>query len=244
MAKKLYVRHSKAEDEKAVFDFYTGNPHNFVAKRDRDLWKERIASGAVTIIEDDKGKIMAAAITYPVTKKNAAGEDVHAWSEIGSVRVALDGVGLFKPLLSALVTRAFLLEPPEDRFAIEIVNGNDHSKHVFEKEGAVPFNAPKALLDKVAGTMAPDDTTSKDMNWFQLSIESMPHLAQNMLDCIKNPKLVNKKTGEEYELDFSKSVVVSFFKPALEKIAGNNYGDAKKPDMSQGLKKHRNRLGP
>jgi len=243
MATKLYVRFSTAADEQKIFDYYNENKHEFVAKREPEIWKERIASGAVTLIEDEHGKIVASSIHYPIVVKDDKGEDVHKWSEIGSVRVTLPGVGLFKALISAHVMRAYLLEPPEDRFAIEIVQGNEHSKHVFLKEGATPWAIPQELADKVAATISKDDTTGK-MDWFQLGIESMPHFAKLLLDCEANPKMTNKKTGEEFELDFSKCVVTNKFHDALEKVAGLDFGDPAQPNPAQGLKKHHDKFNP
>ena len=63
MAKKLFVRYAEPADEKKIFDFYSQNEHQYVAKRDPDVWRERIANGAVTLIEDENGKIVASAIS-------------------------------------------------------------------------------------------------------------------------------------------------------------------------------------
>src|ERR1700733_14489640 len=116
MVQKLFVRFSTSKDEKDIFDFYKKNEHTFVFLRDAEVWKERIASGAVTMIHDDSGKIVAASISYPIMHKSADGNDVHQWTEIGSTRVALEGIGLFNALVSAQVLRAYMLEPPKDRF--------------------------------------------------------------------------------------------------------------------------------
>jgi hypothetical protein len=244
MATKLYVRFSTAADEKKIFDYYQNNEHEFVAKREPEVWKERIASGAVTLIEDDKGNIVASSIHYPLVVKNDAGEDVHKWSEIGSVRVTLANTGLFKPLMAAHIMRAYLLEPPEDRFAIEIVKGNAHSKHVFLKEGATPWNIPQELMDKVSETISPDDTTGS-MDWFQLGVESMPHFANLYVEAETNPILKNKKTGEEYELDFSKCVVSKMFSQEVKKLAGLDFGDAAQPNPAHSIKNSfRDKLAP
>jgi hypothetical protein len=242
MATKLYVRFSTAADEQKIFDFYSEKEHKFVAKRDPDLWKERIASGAVTLIEDEKGEIVASSIHYPLIVKDDKGEDVHKWSEIGSVRVALEGIGLFKPLMAAHIMRAYLLEPPEDRFAIEIVKGNAHSKHVYLKEGATLWDIPKALSDKVNATMQPGQ--EMDVEWFQLGIESMPHFAKLYLDGETNPVVKNKKTGEEYELDFSKCVLTSMFHDEVKKISGLDFGDPAVPNPAHGLKTFRDKFNP
>lgn len=243
MSKKLFVRFSTPQDEQKIFDYYTENQHEFVAKREPEIWKERIASGAVTLIEDEQGKIVASTICYPLITMNDKGEDVHKWTEIGSVRVTLDGAGLFKPLLAASVMRSALLEPPEDRFAIEIVIANAHSKHVFAKEGATPWAIPHELKLMVEDTLSPDDTTGA-VDWYQLGVESMPHFAKTLLELEKNPTLVNKKTGEVYELDFSKCVLTNIFHKELEKASGLNLGDAKHPDMRQGIKSARDKFAP
>lgn len=243
MAKKLFVRFSEPEDEDAIFEFYASNPHTYVAKREPEVWRERIASGAVTLIHDEDGTIVASSISYPLVCKDEDGEDAHMWTEIGSTRVALDGIGLFKTLVSAQIMRAYLLEPPEDRFALEIIKGNEHSKHVFLKAGATAFDIPDALQVKVLNSLAPE-SKNIDVEWFQMGVETLPLMAQYVLDSYKNPKLVNKKTGEEYELDFSRCALTTQFLDAVENVAGLDFGDAKKPDMSHGLRSFRDKFNP
>ncbi|MEZ0225856.1 MAG: hypothetical protein ACAH83_14975 [Alphaproteobacteria bacterium] len=242
MTKKLYVRFSTAADEQKIFDYYAENEHKFVAKRDPEVWKERISSGAVTLIEDEQGKIVASSIHYPLIVKDEKGDDVHKWSEIGSVRVTLDGIGLFKPLMAAHIMRAYLLEPPEDRFAIEIVKGNEHSKHVYLKEGATLWNIPKDLSDKVNATMQPGQ--EMDVEWFQLGVEAIPHFAKMYVDAETNPVIKNKKTGEEYELDFSKCVLTTMFQEEVKKLSGLDFGDPQVPNPAHGLKSFRDKFNP
>jgi len=240
MTKKLFVRFSTAQDEKAIFDFYNQNKHEFVFQRDPEVWKERIASGAVTLIHDENGKIVASSISYPITQKDANGNEVHQWTELGSARVQLDGIGLAKTLVSAMVLRAYLLEPPNDRFVLEIVVGNSHSKHVFTKMGATPFDIPPGLHEKVKATVAPGSGQAA-VEWFQMGPEVMPELAKNILDSHKNPIVKNKKTGEEYELDFSRCVLISQFRKEVQDLSAKNFGDVKNPDLKQGLKSFKNK---
>ena len=228
MAKKLFVRFSTSQDETAIFDFYAENQHQFVFQRNPDVWKERIASGAVTLIEDENGKIVASSISYPIVDSNG----VQQWTEIGSTRVGLDGIGLVTPLLSAQVLRAYLLEPPEDRFVLEIVIGNNHSKHVFMKLGATLFDIPDGLHEKVKSTIAPG-SGKQTVEWFQMGAETIPDLAKNIKDTI----LKNKKTGEEYELDFSRCALVIHFKQEVEGLAAKDFGDVKIPDLTRPLKR-------
>ena len=243
MAKKLYVRFSTSKDEQDIFDFYAENQHAFVAKREDGVWKERIASGAVTLIQDEDGKIVASSICYPIMSKNEKGEEIHKWTEIGSTRVALDGIGLFKTLLSAQVMRAYLLEPPEDRFAAEIIIGNEHSKHVFLKNGATLFDIPEEMRQQVISTLKPE-SKGIIVEWFQIGVEVIPQFAQHILDVEKNPKVTHKATGIEYELDFSKCVLTTMFKSQMQDAAGQDYGDVAKPNLAHGIKDFRDKFHP
>jgi hypothetical protein len=235
MVKKLFLRPSGPKDADAVIDFYADNPHQYVYQRAADVLRERVESGAVMMIVDEDDKIMATAISYPLITKDAAGSDVHDWSEIGSVRVALGETGLFKPLVSALVLNSWLFEPPGDRFVIEIAKNNAHSRHVFAKEGATPFNIPPELEKKVAGTLEPG-TTQMSVDWFQFGPEAMPGFAANLLSIEENPSLVNKKTGEEFVFDVSGCALFSRFHDILEKLSHMDYGDAAQPDFSRKLR--------
>lgn len=243
MTKKLFVRFSTSKDEQDIFDFYNENKHEFVFQRDPNIWKERIAAGAVTIIHDEDGKIVASGIAYPITQKDKDGNEVHQWTELGSTRVALDGIGLVGVLTSAQVLRAYLLEPPDDRFVLEIVVGNSHSKHVYTKMGATSFDIPPGLHEKVKATVAPGSGQA-EVEWFQIGVEIMPEFAQKLLDNQKNPVLKNKKTGEEYELDFSRCVLVTQFDAEVKDLASRDFGDSKKPDLGRKLNSFKNKFQP
>lgn len=239
MAQKLFVRFSTSSDEEKIFDFYQSNPHQFVFKRDPEIWRERISSGAVTIIEDEQGNIVASSITYPVTDDQGR----HMWSELGSTRVALDGLGLVKPLVATQVLRAYLLEPPDDRFVLEIVNGNAHSKHVFEKQGATPFDIPDALRQKVAATVAPENQNTQ-VEWFQLGVETMPDYARILTEVEKNPVIVHRGTGEVYTLDFSRCALHQHFYQEVVDLSGQDFGDRAMPNLKHGIRAFRDKFHP
>lgn len=242
MAKKLFVRSATSADEAAIFAFYGENKHRNVFQRDPDVWKERFASGAATIIHDDHGKIIAAAVIYPIMKKEPDGQETHQWSEIGSVRISMEDAGLFKYLICAHVLRAYLLEPPADRFVVEIDLDNTHSKHVFQKAGAMPYVVPKDLEDAVMETVDPNEP-QPPVDWFHMGAEVMPQLAKDILAFSQNPTLQRKLTGEEYEIDYSRSVIMTHFKPAVEALANQDFGDIKNPAISNSIKSSRHKLG-
>jgi hypothetical protein len=240
MAKKLYVRFSTAADEKAVFDFYDEHPDPFISKRDPEVWKERIASGAVTMIHDEDGKILAAAISYPLMKTTEEGE-AHKWTEIGSVLVARKNIGLFQHLVSSQVMRAWMLEPPEDRFVLDIVKTNDHSQHVFGKIGATTFTPPDDLQEAFMKTIT---KVAGPLNWYQIGVEAVPQFARNVLRAAQGAKVADPNTKEEFELDYSRNVLVTRFGDALKEVAGQDFGDKMAPDPAQTIKSRRDAFGP
>src|SRR3989304_3759600 len=94
--KKYYIRFSNANDYDKIMEFYNDNAHKNVRKRQQDLMKQLAEDGAIVLIEDDKGAIVASSITYPhkVTDKN--GIEHVQWQEIGTTRHLLHGFsGLF-----------------------------------------------------------------------------------------------------------------------------------------------------
>lgn len=242
MAQKLYVRFSTSKDEQKIFDYYKENPHQFVFQRDPDVWKERIASGAVTLIEDESGKLVASAISYPIVRNDEAGNPVHKWTEIGSVRVTLDGFGLGKTLISAQVLRAYLLEPPRDRFILDIAIGNIASKTMFTHLGATLKDLPTELVVKEKTTTTVGGKGTVPVEWLQIGAEAVPGMANILLEREKNPTVVNKQTGDVYEMDFSKCVLMTQFKDEVKVIAAQNFGNVAAPDYSKTLQSTRSVL--
>ena len=232
---KLYVRFSTAQDLDAVREFYTKNTHEFVFQRDAAVVKERVEAGAVTIIEGADGKIVASSISYPILAKDDQGNETHKWTEIGSTRIALEGAGVFKALISAQVLRAFFLEPPDDRFVLEIVQTNARSVNVFQKLGSQPFAVPDELTQAVQKTIAPSSQGAA-VTWYQLGPEAVPDLAKNIVELMANPVLKNKVTGQEYEIDFSKCVLQSMFLDEVKKLAGPAPASNPKPASIRNLK--------
>ena len=232
---KLYVRFSNSGDVEAIRNFYQENQHQFVFQREPEVVRERVEAGAVTIIEDSKGNIVASSISYPIIVTDEEGNSAQKWTEVGSTRIALEGAGVFKTLISAQILRAVLLEPPEDRFVLEIVKANARSTNVFQRLGSQPFDVPEDLTRAVQKTIAPT-SQGAEVTWYQLGPETIPYLAKNLVECMNNPVLTNKQTGQEYELDFSKCPLQTLFKAELEKLAGISPDEQNHPVSIKGLK--------
>ena len=72
----------------------------------------------------------------------------------------------------------------------------------------------------------------------------MPKIAKTLLDVEKNPKITDRATGEEYELDFTRCAVMKNLRPALENLSGSDYGDPKAPNLKHGVKSFRDKFAP
>lgn len=232
MTKTLYVRFSTAADLDRIVRFYNDHQTPYVFPRATEVWKERAAAGAVTLVEDEAGNIVASTISYPIIAKDEHGEDIHRWTEIGSVRVGLEGIGLFTPLISAQIMRAQLLEQPKDRFVLEIVVTNERSIHVFEKIGGKPFTVPEDLFKAVQTTFTPEALDRK-VTWFSIGPEDIPAIAANIMGSIGNPVLKDKRTGAEYRIDFSRTVLQSVFLDDIRTLASER---TPRPALKKGIR--------
>lgn len=239
---KFYIRFSTKADFDNIVEFYELNAHKNVRKRQQELMKQLAADGAVVLIEDEKGKIVAASITYPHTTTDKNGEEHVNWQEIGTTRMVLNGYpGLFDAMITMQTLRAFLVEPPDSTFVAQM-----HTAPVqgmAEKLGWRRMDAmPEALMDAKTRSVDPADAPhlSRD-NWYMCGIEALPVMAQRMVKSIDNPILENKKTGEKIELDYSKSTFFKLFGPEIRVLAEKNYGDVDKPDVKQNVRQKRDK---
>ena len=234
MTKKLFLRQTTSNDEDRILDFLKDNRHKYIALRDEDVMRERVKEGSVTTLEDEDGNIKALSFSYPVVVEDENGNEIHKWTEIGTTHILMGGMGLFDILVGAQMLNSFLTSPPEDRFVTEIKTTNTHSLYVFKKMGYQDFvPPPDEMLEVINGTLAPEYVGGVD--WLHAGVELMPELAQKFLDRIKNPKIVNKKTNEEFEIDVSEHPLGKHFISAVEKLAKHDLGDKLKPAMNKGL---------
>ncbi len=240
--KKYFIRFSSKSDYDNIVDFYDLNAHKNVRKRQQELMKKLAEDGAVVIIEDDKGKIVAASITYPHTVTDKNGVEQVKWQEMGTTRIVLNGFpGLFDAMITMQTLRAFLVEPPTSTFVAQM-----HTTPVqgmAEKLGwrRMP-SMPDGLMDAKIRSVDPADVPNLSTNnWFMCGIEALPVMASRMVASIDNPVLENKKTGEKIELDYSKSTFFRLFGPEIRVLAEKNYGDVEKPDTEQNVRQRRDK---
>jgi len=238
--KKYFVRFSSANDFDKISDFYDLNSHKNVRKRPQELMKQLAADGAVVLIEDEQGAIVAASITYAQKTTDKDGQDHVSWQEIGTTRAVLNGYpGLFDAMIAMQTLRAFLVEPPEKTFVAQMKTIPVQT--MAGKIGWRPMEGvpPQELLDAKRDTIDGGEVTTD--HWYICGMEALPTIAKWMEKTMDNPVLENKKTGDKIELDFSKSTFFKMFSDEIRNLAKRDFGDIDKPDPQQNVKSRRDK---
>jgi hypothetical protein len=237
--KKYYIRFSKVEDHDKIMKFFAANPHENVADRHSDLIKTLADNGSVILIEDAQtGEFVGVSISYPLPVKNGTIEQ-EKWLEIGTTRMVLNGYpGLFDAMVAMQVLRAYLVEPPEDRFVCQMES--PMVRKMADKLGFRPYTPSQELVDISDKTLdiAAGSSYGFD-NWYSAGPEALPVLAKYMKDVLDKCCLENPKTGEKIQLDFSKSKFFKLFEDEIRDLASRSFGDPDKPDPAKGVAKNR-----
>lgn len=234
--KKYYVRFSSLEDMPRINEFYKENPHKNVCERNTDLMERLADNGAITIIEDESGKIVGASISYPLVVEKDGMEE-YKWSEIGTTRMSLNGFpGLFNVMIAMQSLRAYLVEPPEEKFVCQMEGAPVRA--MAAKLGFRPFTPTQQIIDISDATLSAV-TSSGSENWYQAGPEALPVMAKLMRDAIDKPYLENPKTGERIVLDFSKSRFFRLFEEEIRNLADRDFGSVDAPKEDNGLAKNR-----
>jgi hypothetical protein len=239
---KYYIRFANKEDFDKIVEFYDLNAHKNVRKREQALMKTLAEDGAVILIEDAKGKIVAASITYPHKATDDKGNEVVKWQEMGTTRIVLNGYpGLFDAMITMQTLRAFLVEPPTSTFVAQM-----HTAPVQGLAGKLGWRPmdtlPEGLMDAKKKSMdAADIPKLTTDNWFLCGTEALPVMAARMVKSIENPVLENKKTGEKIELDYSRSTFFKLFGDEIKALAAKDFGDVDKPNVKQNVQRRRDR---
>ncbi len=239
---RYYLRFSQAADHKKLLEFYDSHAHKNVLKRNAALLKSMISDGAVILMEDKAGKIVAASITYPYAAADDKARENVKWQEIGTLRCTVNGYGLLAALVSLQTLRTLLVEPPADRFIAQM-----DTTPVQDMAKALGFREFKPLKEvfNIKAAMVPAseyDSSHGDKNWYQAGMEAMPVLARAIVKLFDNPVIENPRTHEKIVLDFSRSNFCQMMEPEIRALATADLGSIDKPDLSKGVKKEQKQL--
>lgn len=229
--KKYFVRFSNENDVDRVKAFYRANPHKDVCARNNDLIEERICSGAVSLIETETGEVVAASISYPLTGEDGA--PGHKWLEIGTTRIALNGYpGLFDVMIAMQIMRAYLVEPPEERFVCQMESAAVRKK--AWDMGFRPYTPSEELVRVSDKTVGAEESSGAD-NWYSAGPEALPVVAQRLMSSADKGILQHYKDGSVIGIDFSRSRFFSMFREELSETARRDLGSPDQPDYGRGV---------
>jgi len=240
-SKKLYVRFSQPEDAANILAYQQFSAHKSVRKREEKLIRQMAEDGAIVLIEDETGNLVASSCMFPYKKKDAAGVEYVAWQEIGTTRITLNGFpGMFDAMVSMQVLRTFLVEPPAERFVAQM-----HTvpvQKMAEKLGWRRYTAGDDLIEAKFKTVDASDlpAASRD-NWFSAGVEVLPVMAKWMVRAVENPMLVNPRTNEQVELSFERSSFFCMFQAEIKDLSTRDLGNCDTPDYGKGVVASRDR---
>jgi hypothetical protein len=239
---KIYLRFSENNDTEKLAKFYADHKHKDVFDRSQTYLQERIDTGDVILMEDEAGEIIGASVIYPLKGKDEHGRDVVKCQELGSLRIVKNGyMGLFNILISTQVFRTMLVEPPEECIVAEI------HKNVWplaKNIGAIKWEPSKEVIESSDTTLDPEvlanyvPDTSEDGKkiWIQIPKESLPTVAQKLLEVVDRPVLKHKKfeeNGEKIEISLERVKFVDKFMDEIKAIAASDLGDPEKASPKQ-----------
>lgn len=230
--KKYFVRYSSSDDFDGLMAFYRANPHKNVDERNESLMRTLADNGSVTLIQSaETGEIVAASISYPLNGDDGS----QKWLEIGTTRSILNGYpGLFDVMIGMQVMRAFLVEPPQERFVCQMESQAVRS--MADYLGFRPYVPSEELVRSSDTTLNASETCGFD-KWYSAGPEALPVVARRMMDAITKPCLVHAKNGQKIELDFSKSKFFTVFRDEITALADRDLGDHMTPDYSASIAK-------
>lgn len=234
--KKYFVRYSSADDFDKLMAFYKANPHKNVDERNESLMRELVENGSVTMIQSaETGEVVAASISYPLNGDDGS----QKWLEIGTTRSILNGYpGLFDVMIGMQVMRAFLVEPPGERFVCQMES--PAVRKMADNLGFRPYTPSEELVRSSDTTLNADETCGYE-KWYSAGPEALPVVAERMMEAINKPHLVHLKTGQKIELDFSKSNFFATFKSEIEALAKRNLGNHDTPDYNASIAQTRSK---
>ena len=229
--KKYYVRFSNAEDYDKLMAFYQANPHKNVCDRHETLMRELADNGSITIIEGEDGKIVGSSISYPLMGEND--KNSQKWLEIGTTRIVLNGYpGLFDVMIAMQTLRAYLVEPPDERFVCQMES--PAVRKMADNLGFRPFVPSDELVRVSDATVSATESSGKE-NWYSAGPEALPVVARRMIEAIDKPYIQHLKKDEKIKLDFSKSKFFRMFEEEFRDLAKRDFGNPDQPDYKQSM---------
>jgi hypothetical protein len=239
-ARRLKVRFSEAADSGALVDFYKQNRHQHVDDRPSEKIAATANAGRTFMITDEKDDIAAASCAYDYPHPLDDSGETH-WTEIGSTRAQLSGLGVYPFIIASQVIYDFLSSPPKDHFFASIYNDNLPVADFLENKVGWDRFVPDDDLIDASGERASLDK----LVWLKAESHTLPHQARLVLEFMDKAGgegIINKKTGERTCFDFSQFPLANRFRAAVETLATGDFANAIEAAPPIGKKELRERL--
>jgi hypothetical protein len=216
---RFFIHFSSIDDLPRIMEFYRENPHQNVCDRNDDLMRKLADEGSVIFVEDEKGKIYGASISYPLLRE-AGDTTVREWVELGTTRMVVNGYpGLFDMMIAMQTLRAYLVEPPEDRFVCQMESAA--VRKMAARLGFTPYTPTDEVVRISDQTISAQYDSGKE-NWYSAGAEALPVMAALMCAALDKPHLTHQKTGERVVVDFSKSRFFHAFENEIRALAARD----------------------
>jgi hypothetical protein len=215
--KSLKVAFSKAADLPYLKSFYENNRHNTVHVRKNFVMQKAVDNGRFIVLKDESDQIRAGSGAYEFPDDRPTYVRPR-WTEIGTTTANLPGYGLYPYIIASQVVMDFIKNTPSECFAATIDHDNTAVLEMLKnKVGWKEFTPDEDLIKGIKNTK--DWSTTNPVVWLQARSESIPHQARLVLELIDKKELVNKKTGETMELDFSDFPLAGQLRAQVEALA-------------------------
>lgn len=233
------VHFSTAKDTNRIIRFYRANAHQHVDQRSDDMIREAATTGRFILISEKYNRLGASSATYDYKQ----GTSTAYWTEVGSTRAALEGFGLYAPIIASQVIYEFLTSPPNDHFFAAVYADNTAVASLLEKKvGWTPFTPGDALLD-ASGERENHDKGK--ILWLKADSQSLPHQARVVLDFIDKASttgIENRKTGEWLKIDMTDFPLAHRLRPLVEALANSDFAKALENNPNQPMAQTRGLL--
>lgn len=195
------------------------DPHNFVVKREKDVFEHAIDRSHVAFLFNlHSGAVKTLSFAYDVRKDQRS---THLHTEIGTSLASLGGYKTAQIVISALTLNEWWNTPPQKKIVTEILPENVPSLNAYKKLGWVEIDAPDLTHELHVlcnESIAPEDKGRQTV-WFEANQKTLQKMAQVLLEYMDKGYVENKHTGDRIPVDLSAMFATGLTKEHLKAIA-------------------------
>jgi len=232
MAHDLKIEFSKAADYNRIDKLFDPavksaiDPHNYVVKRLNSAFQDAVNKGCGVFLSDQAGDVQCLTMAYHThLNDNPPPGANHDFTEFGTSISLRGGYNCAQLVVTVLALNEWWNHKPNMMTVAMIKATNVPSLKTyrdalgwkaFTDPGVIPsiFNATDKTLAGVTGpsTLAPDE------NWYNYDEKALSTHAHFLIEYMNQGGLINKRTGDKLNVDFSEIDKTGLTRPRLEAI--------------------------